>query len=226
MIASLITFILTIVVISIISLDICKKISLLHKGVMSIYFIFAPHIVLLGYIFNESTALGLYKSIYKWIILAVTIILTYYIWIKVNVLAHINKKIVNIRLRVMLGGRSLVLYGLYVAFIQIVIYLIGFKAIQNISIPKNILIIDIIIMVLNIITLIVNGMLRILWTSRRLNIVKRLIVAFWSFIPIVNIFILLYACHIARIEYDHECYKVINNKARVDSEVCKTKYPQ
>ena len=28
-----------------------------------------------------------------------------------------------------------------------------------------------------------------------------------------------------KIEYDHECYKVINNEARVDSEVCKTKYP-
>jgi triacylglycerol lipase len=80
-------------------------------------------------------------------------------------------------------------------------------------------------MVVSIITLLTNGMLRILCTSRRLSIIKRLIVGFWSFIPIINIFIMLYACHIARIEYDHECYKVINNKARVDSEVCKTKYP-
>lgn len=225
MIAFIITFILTLTVISIIGLDICKKICLLNKGVMNIYFIFAPHIVLLGYIFNQRTVLGQYKSIYKWIILAVMIVFTYYIWIKVNVAPYINKQIVNIRLRVMLGGRSLVIYGLYVAFIQIIIYLMGFKAIQNISIPKNIFIIDIVVMVLNIITLIVNGMLRILFTSRRLNIVKRLIVGFWSFIPIINIFILLYACHIARIEYDHECYKVINNEARVDSEVCKTKYP-
>jgi len=36
---------------------------------------------------------------------------------------------------------------------------------------------------------------------------------------------MLYACHIAKIEYDHECYKVINNEARADSNVCKTKYP-
>jgi triacylglycerol lipase len=80
-------------------------------------------------------------------------------------------------------------------------------------------------MILGIITLLANGMLRILCTSRRLSIIKRLLVGFWSLIPIVNIFILLYACHISKIEYDHECYKVINNEARVDSEVCKTKYP-
>ena len=125
----------------------------------------------------------------------------------------------------MLGGRSLILYGLYAAFIQIIIYLIWFKAKQNLYIPKHIFIIDIIIMILDIITLLVNGMLRILCTSRRLSIIKRLLVAFWALIPIINIFILLYACHIAKIEYDHECYKVINNEARVDSEVCKTKYP-
>lgn len=45
------------------------------------------------------------------------------------------------------------------------------------------------------------------------------------FIPIINIFIMLYVCYIVNIEYDHECYKVINNNARVDSQVCKTKYP-
>lgn len=225
MITSIITFALTIIVISIICFDISKKIFLLHKSFMSIYLIFAPHIVLLGYFFSEYAKLGQDKVISKWIILIEVILFTFYIWIKVNIVPHIKKQIVNIRLRVMLGGRSLVLYGLYVAFIQIIIYLIGFKAIQNLSIPKHIFIIDIIIMILDIITLLVNGMLRILCTSRRLSIIKRLLVAFWALIPIINIFILLYACHIAKIEYDHECYKVINNEARVDSEVCKTKYP-
>jgi len=225
MIAFVITFVLLIIVISSICLDITRKISLLHKSFMSIYFIFAPHIVLLGYFFSERTKFGQDKVICKWIILIEIILLASYIWIKVNIVPHSKKQIVNLRLRVMLGGRSLVLYGLYVAFIQIIIYLIGFKIIQDHSIPKQIIIIDSIIMILNIITLLVNGMLRILCTSRRLNIIKRLIVAFWSLIPIINIFMFLYACHIARIEYDHECYKVINNEARVDSEVCKTKYP-
>jgi len=192
---------------------------------MSIYFIFAPHFVLLWYFFNKRTKLGQDEVICKWIILVEIIFFVLYIWIKVNIVPHIRKQIANIRLRVMLGGRSLVFYGLYVTFIQIIIYLIGIKTIPNLSIPKHIFIVDSIIMILNIIILLANGMLRILCTSRRLNIVKRFIVAFWSLIPIINIFMFFYACHIARIEYDHECYKVINNDARVDSQVCKTKYP-
>lgn len=225
MIAAIITFSLTLIVIGIICLDINKKVNLLHKSFMHMYFIFAPHIVLLGYLFSERTKFGQDKVLCKWIVLADMIVFFFYLWMKVNIVPHTKKQIVNIRLRVMLGGRSIVLYGLYVAFIQIIIYLMGLKTIQNLAIPKHILIIDVVIIILNIITLLINGMLRILCTSRRLNIIKRLIVGFWSLIPIVNIFIILYACHIARIEYDHECYKVINNEARVDSEVCKTKYP-
>lgn len=225
MITAIIAFAFTIIVISMICFDISKKISLLGKSFMSIYLIFAPHIVLLGHLFSEFTQFGQDKVISKWIILAEIFFFIFYIWIKLNIIPDLKIQVVNIRLRIMLGGRSLVLYGFYVVFIQIIIYLIGFKAIQSLSIPKHIFIIDIIFMILCVITLFVNGMLRILCTSRRLSIIKRLLVGFWVLIPIVNIFILLYACHISKIEYDHECYKVINNEARVDSEVCKTKYP-
>lgn len=225
MITSIITFVLTLIVICIIGLDITKKLNVLHKSFMYIFFIFAPHIVLLGHFFSERTKFGQDNFICKWIILTVMIIFSIYLWMKVNIAPNTKKQIVNLRLRVILGGRRIVLYGLYTALIQTVIYLTSRAAIQNFGIPKKIVIIDSIIVVLTIITLLVNGMLRILCTSRRLNIVKRLIAGFWSFIPIINIFIMLYACHIAAMEYDHECYKVINHEARVDSAVCKTKYP-
>ena len=216
---------LAILIISSICLDFSKKVSLINKKFISMYFIFAPHILLLGWLFSEYTKFGQDNPICKWIILIEIILFTFYIWLKININPNAKKEIVNIRLKVMLGGKRLVLYGLYVAFIQIIIYLIGFKFIQDFVIPKNIVVIDSIIMVLAIITLLTNGMIRILCTSRRLSIVKRYIVAVMVFIPIINIFVMLYACHIAKIEYDHECYKVINNEARVDSEVCKTKYP-
>jgi len=225
MTAAIITFLFTLILISIICLDITKKLNLLHKRFMSIYFVFASHIVLLGYIFSQRTKFGQDNVICKWIILTEMIIFIFYLWMKVNIIPHSKKPIVNFRLRMMFGGRIIVLYGLYTACIQTIIYLMGTTTIQKLSVPEHILIIDCIIVVLSIIILIINGMLRILCTSRRLNIVKRLIVGFWVFIPIVNIFMMLYACHIAKIEYDHECYKVINHEARVDSAVCKTKYP-
>lgn len=46
MMVTTITFALTLIVISVIGLDISKKLNLLHKGFMFLYFIFAPHIVL------------------------------------------------------------------------------------------------------------------------------------------------------------------------------------
>jgi len=225
MMAFIITFTLAILVISIIYLDFSKKIHLLHKSFMSLYFIFIPHIVLLGYLFSERNKFVQDKVSCKWIILLEVIILSFYIWLKINIFPVDKKQIVNIRLKAMLSGRYIVLCALYLTFIQSTIYLFGFKLIQDLVIPNHIFIIDAIFMVLNVIMLLANGIIRILCTSRRLNIIRRYMVSFMIFIPIVNIFIMLYVCHIVKIEYDHECNKVINNDARIDSEVCKTKYP-
>jgi triacylglycerol lipase len=226
MIAFIITFILPILIISMLCLDISKKIHLLHKSFMNIYFILAPHIVLLGYLFSKHTKFGLNNPILKWIIIMEIVFFLLYIWLKINLVPNTKKQIVKIRLRIMLGGRRLIFYGLYVSFIQGLIYIIAFNvAIPDLVIPRHIFIIDLIIVILNAVILLANGMLRILCTSRRLNILKRYIVAVMALIPVINIFVMLYASYVARVEYDHECYKVVNNEARVDSAVCKTKYP-
>lgn len=226
MIAFIITFVASILIICMVCLDIIKKIHLLHKNFMNIYFIFAPHIVLLGYVFSTHTKFQLYSPIFKWIIMTLIVLFTLYIWLKINIVPNTKKQIVKTRLRIMLGGRRLIFYGLYVAFIQGLIYIIAFNVvIQDLVVPRYIFIVDIIIVILNAVILLANGMLRILCTSRRLNVIKRYIVAFMALIPVINIFAMLYASYIARVEYDHECYKVVNNEARVDSAVCKTKYP-
>ena len=225
MIALIITFVLAILIISIVCLDVSKNIHLLHRRFMNIYFIFFPHIVLLGYLFNHHTKFGRDNVILRWVIITEIVLFALYVLLKINIAPNTKKQIVNLRLRILLGGRRLVFYGLYTVFAQILIHLIGLKAIQDFVLPRNIFVIDIIFTVLNAIILLTNGMLRILCTSRRLNIVKRYIVAIMALIPIINIFVMLYACYIARVEHDHECYKVVNNKARVDTAVCKTKYP-
>jgi len=225
MIAYIITFALTIILIGIICLDITKKIALQNKAFISAYLIFAPHIVLIWYLFSKYTKFAEHNPVCKWILITELVLITLYILIKVNIVPYTKKQIVSIRLRVMLGGRRLVLYGLYSVAIQILIFLIEISEIIGFVIPKHIFVTDIIIATVSTIILLINGMLRILYTSRRLNIIKRLLVGFCSLIPIVNIFVMLYACHIARIEYLHEHYKVVNHEARVDSQVCQTKYP-
>ncbi|MDP4177402.1 MAG: triacylglycerol lipase [Bacillota bacterium] len=216
---------LFIILITITCLDIAKILSLQNKHFMYLYLIFAPHIALILHILNKYNSGLKINTVIKWIIFSEIIIFNLYIFIKVNIFPIAKKQINKIRLNIMLGGRQLVFYGLYSAFIQIPLYLFYIHLKQALSIPENIFITNIVIAVLTILTLLLNGMLRILLTSRRLNIIKRYIIASLSIIPIINIPVMLYACHTANLEYDHECYKVINHEARVDSQICKTKYP-
>ncbi|MBZ9691549.1 triacylglycerol lipase [Clostridium botulinum] len=225
MIGSMITFITTIILISIMYIDINKKMFLLSRNFIAIYLIFAPHIVLMWYFFCTQTKVGQIDGIYKWLVLIEALIIIFYIWMKLNIVVNIKKKAVNTRLKIMIDGRSLIRYGLYIIIIQSILYITIYKTIYINFIPNNIFIMDIIITVICVISLITNGILRILCTSKRLNIIKRIIIAFWIWIPVVNIFILLYICNIAKNEYDHECYKVFRNDMRVDSDICKTKYP-
>lgn len=213
-------FIVTVILIGIVIYDISKKSILRMNGFIGVYLIVVPHVVILTFIFNKING-----NIEKFTFLFEFILFFIYVWIKLNINPNYKKDIVNKRLRIMYGGRKLVLYGLYASFIQIIIYIYGLRLFDNIEIPKYIYIADFVVMVILNGVLIINGMLRMIFTSRRLNVLKRVLVAFMSWIPIINIFVMLYACHISKLEFDHELYKVINHNARVDSEVCKTKYP-
>ncbi|MCR3760119.1 triacylglycerol lipase [Clostridium felsineum] len=221
----LITFISLIFIFILLILDLTKKIPLLHKSIMSVYFIFAPHFVMLYYLFINRSHIGKNNAVCKWIILIELSIFLFYTWTKINLFPNIKRENASFRLKIMLGGRRLVLFGLYSIFVQILMYIVYFSNLKYLKIPTHIFIIDIILTILVILTVLINGMLRILCTSKRLNVIKRIIVVFASFIPIVNIFVILYASHTAKIEYDHDLYKVITNKQRIDSHVCKTKYP-
>lgn len=225
MLSFVIMLILTILIIGLISLDILMKISLCSKGFVNVYLIFASHIVLGGYFLLNNSIMGQDLIIWRWISLIEILLFNLYFCLKLNMIPYCKKQIVNVRLRIMFGGRCLVRYGLYTLFIQLPTYIIGCRVMETTGIPRHIFIIDIIVMAANILILLVNGMTRVLYTSRRLNIINRFILGFMSFIPGINIFVMLYAGYIAGIEYDHECYKVITNEERAESQVCKTKYP-
>ena len=207
-------------------LDVRKKINLLHKGIMSLFLIVVPHISLIIYFFDQYTTQKKISKVWQGVIIFQIIIFIIYLWGKVNLFPRSKKQIVKHRLRILLGGRFLVFCGLYTVFIQsIICSYVYSNVIQSFEISNNLFIADIITTILFILTLIVNGMLRIICTSRRLNVIKRIIVAWMVFVPIVNIFIVIYVCNVAMDEYEHECYKVNIEKTRVDSEICKTKYP-
>ena len=217
----LITFIIALSII----LDITKKISLMSKKVMSIYLVLAPHILLGQYIisyFLEQSGVG---RISRGLLILELWIFILYIGLRLNLFPIQNDKSGKTRLRVMMGGRTIMLCGLY-SIVGEIIYMIVLNKYITINYWDNTsAIIDLISSVIIISILLFNGSVRILFTSKRLGIIKRIILlgSFW--IPIINGIVILYACNIVKLEYDHECYKVVNHNDRIESQVCATKYP-
>ncbi|AGX45226.1 esterase/lipase family protein [Clostridium saccharobutylicum] len=221
-----ICIVLGITIIGLIYLDIAKKINLIHKNIITLFLIIVPHLTLITYFFIIYATHNKISLAFQRIAIFEVIAFAVYLYVKINLFPYSKKLTDKYRLKVLLGGRRITLYGLFTLIIQTIICIYIYSdLIKRLYIPNNILILDIVITMLFTIILITNGMLRLLLTSRRLNIIKRLLVAWMAFIPIVNIFVILYACNLARDEYEHECYKVNIEKTRVDSKICKTKYP-
>jgi triacylglycerol lipase len=130
------------------------------------------------------------------------------------------------RVRMMLGGRSLVYEGLYSIGAQTAVFVIFYihKA-GPYDFSNGILIANGILAVAGAFLLIGVGALRIFCTSRRLSIGRRVVMLLTMWIPLVNLFVLLYACRLVYEEYDFEREKVLLRELRVNSELCRTRYP-
>lgn len=130
------------------------------------------------------------------------------------------------RVRMMLGGRSLVYEGLYAAAVQAAVFVIFYiQKAGAYDFTLGILIANGILAAVGELLLIFVGAVRIFFTSRRLSIARRVVMLLTMWIPVVNLFVLLYACRLVYEEYDFEREKVRLRELRVDSELCKTRYP-
>lgn len=132
----------------------------------------------------------------------------------------------GLRVRMMLGGRSLVYGGLYGMAVQILVFVIFYiQKAKPYDFGVGVLIANGIFGVLGAFFLILAGAVRIFFTSRRLSIARRIVLLLTMWIPVVNLFVLLYACRLVYEEYDFEREKVLLRELRVNTELCKTRYP-
>lgn len=130
------------------------------------------------------------------------------------------------RVRMMMGGRRSVYWGLYTMGVQaLVFYLVYIRhpGISNYGV--GVMVSNGVLAVLGSFLLLASGVLRIFFTSRRLSIARRLVMVLVMWIPFLNLAVLLYACRLVYEEYDFEREKVQLRELRVDSELCRTRYP-
>lgn len=132
----------------------------------------------------------------------------------------------GLRIRMMIGGRSLVYEGLYAMTAEAVVFAVFYihKA-EACKFSNGILITNGILAVTGAFLLIGGGAVRIFFTSRRLSIARRIAMLLTMWIPLVNLFVLLYSCRLVYEEYDFEREKVRLRELRVNSDLCKTRYP-
>ena len=132
----------------------------------------------------------------------------------------------GLRVRMMLGGRRLVFCGMYTMAVQIWVFLhiyIRYKG--SSSWGTAMLAANGVLACVGCLALLGAGVLRMICTSRRLGIVRRLVMVCTMWIPVVNLAVLLYACRLVSEEYDHEQEKAALRDLRVDSDLCRTRYP-
>jgi triacylglycerol lipase len=91
--------------------------------------------------------------------------------------------------------------------------------------PDYVFVIDIIILSINLLIILLNGIHRILYLSKRLKFFLRLVFLFFMWIPPVNIIFVLYFSALAKKEFEYECFVKELESINAESEICKTKYP-
>ena len=143
-------------------------------------------------------------------------ILTAAAFIYINIFPYPKEKYAGKRLRIMIGGRVLVLGSICGTVLQTIITICFWEQLSGLGIFYG--------MGINFL-LMCNGLLRIFFTSKWLSVRKRLLLIFTIWIPLINLLVILYVVRLIRFEYDFECYKASIRETRAESDMCSTKYP-
>ncbi len=133
-----------------------------------------------------------------------------------------SREMVSLRVRMMAAGARFAWGGLYGMAAEILlIFLVYVRHTPGVVV----LTVNLIFACVGCFSLLSAGVFLIIVTSRRLGIVRRLFMVLTMWIPVVNLVVLLYACRLVLEEYDFEQEKAALQKLRVDSDLCKTRYP-
>ena len=157
-----------------------------------------------------------------WLAVAFFLCAGTYLWILAGPVY--DGKQTGFRVRMMMGGRRSILCGFYGAVVQI--FIICFSFCHDSEIFRwSLWIPDMLLAASGILLLLFSGTLRIFFTSRRLGVVRRIVMLLTWWIPVVNLVVLLYACRLVYEEYDFERERAALRALRVDSDLCATRYP-
>lgn len=125
----------------------------------------------------------------------------------------------------MIGGRFLTYRAMWATIVEVAFFFLSYGFFLRAGLPFRTIILNLVLSLAFALGLLANGFLRMFFTSRRLSIVRRVVMIFTWWIPVVNLFVLGYVCRLVSDEYDYALYKADLRNARPSSDLCQTKYP-
>jgi len=205
-------------------LDACRKINLIHWLAVTPYLLVAPNAALWGY-WLYTHALRALLPEQRVVFLVAAGIFVFYWWIHLLVFPWRDGEKTGARLKIMIGGRTVIHLALWGLVLECVFLAAGTPLFLRAGVPKEVLAGNAVYGVGLLAFLLATGILRIFFTSRRLSILRRALMLLVMWIPVVNLVVLLLCCRTVYDEYDFACYKRDLRLTRVDSDLCRTRYP-
>lgn len=201
----------------------------LRRGLLAIYLPVAQNLVLALQQLKIWLRMQQVPMVIIWQLLMIAAVLLLIPGLYLHAAPARDKVKTALRLRIMLGGRSLIYCGLYGMAAQMAVFfglyprLWAGEGPGPATIPG--LLFNGIWALLAVFLYLANGVVRIFCTSRRLSIVRRVVMVLTMWIPLVNLAVLLYACRLVYEEYDFERGKTLLRELRTDTHLCATRYP-
>lgn len=239
--------ILSVCMVLICLLDICRVIDLSRKWLRVFYFVFAPHLPLFWMLFYlsinhsvnhtrmENTVGG--NALTTVLFIICNVIFQLYTTLRLHFQGLRKKKTSNSRVNIIFAGRNLIHSGLIGLYLLPLWYLVCYLLLPynpysalveaNVSVKSGVafLSFEVIYSMIFVWLFLINGCLRIFFGSRNLVIAKRLFIVLFMWVPFVQLYLAHILCASAKDEYLVAVSRESDTAFSVTDNLCQTKYP-
>ena len=150
-----------------------------------------------------------------------------YIWVHLHIFPVLDGVKAGFRLKALIGSRPLLHAHIYGSIISCVCLPLSWIFRESLGAPTWLVVANIIYAISCGFGLFLNGILRVFFTSKRLRFVRRVVIFFTLWIPVVNWIVWLFTAKLVKQEYTYGVELREWKTALPDpvTEICKTRYP-
>lgn len=239
--------VLSVIMILICILDICRLIDLSKRVNFVIYLVFVPHLPLLWFHFwtkyvVESSSVGKYAGVVVFAI--ATIIFQLYTTLRLHFQSLRKNRTDNVRVNIVYAGRNLMKSGLWGMYFLLLWYVVCYfilpvnpynevikysysilPTVNNATKGTALVTSEVIYACVFVWLYVLNGCLRIFFGSRNLVVGKRVLILLFMWVPVVHLFLAYIMTNAAKDEYLVTVSRSKEEAFTKEDDACQTKYP-